>query len=125
MSWFRCILIGIMLCHISLAPASPFVGPSKLETIKLLKSSRIKQNLPITLGTNDPEAVIDFNGVLWTLKPLVRNMTKQNKITKKQQDEGYYMPEHDFAALEPGKAILSEKDKLVFIKKIQALNWIY
>ncbi len=33
------------------------------------------------------------------------------------------MPEHDFMALEAGEAIIKDKDKKLFIKKIEALSW--
>jgi hypothetical protein len=115
--------MGLFLLQTSLAAAAPFVGPSKKEVLGILKSSFAKKKLPLTLGSGEPKAVIDFSDGMWSIRRLVSNPKKQAEIQKKQEKEGNYMPEHDFMALEAGEAIIKDKDKKLFIKKIEALSW--
>lgn len=101
--------------------AAPFVGPSKQQVLDLLNSAQAKRELPITLGSGSPKAVISFDDGEWSLKPLVINEQKRIRIQKEQVE--YYLPEHEFAALELGTALVSDRDKKVFIQKLESMSW--
>ena len=117
------LFIGVLLLQTNFAPAAPFVGPSKKEVLGILKSPFAKKKLPVTLGSGEPKAVISFSEGLWSVRRLVANPKKSAEIQKKQEKEGYYMPEHDFMSLEPGETIIADRDKKSFIKKIETMPW--
>ena len=87
----------------AMPPPGPFMGPSLAEVQRLLGSG--DPELPITLGHGAPSAVIDRAKDGYVLRRLEENRVAANRIAREQRAERCFMPEHLFAALEPGEVI--------------------
>lgn len=106
-------------------PPAPMVGPTRDEVIRRVRAHREGTPLTITLGRIEPKAVVLHQAGRWQLRALVTNEHKLAHIQREQQQRGYYMPEHDWGALEPGPALIDEGSRGAFLAALERIEWTY
>jgi hypothetical protein len=87
---------------------APFLGPGRAAVIKMLRAWLPSRKLPITLGVNQPQAVIDREpDGTWTLRPLVLDVAASNAAGEAALARGDgWMPEMTWRFLSPGAPLL-------------------
>lgn len=105
---------------------APFMGPSRAEVLRILRSASAREKLPLTLGYGTPQALIQFDGASWVLRPLVRDAVKDAQIANEARARnGMYVPEMTWAALVPGPALVSSTSLEEFIVRLEKMDWPY
>ena len=107
------------------AAAAPFVGPSRADVLRRLRARSVTKELPMVLGHGEPQAIIRLERGSWVVRQLESDATELREIESRQIREGYYVPEHRFGSLVPGKVLLQHPDLRSFISGLEAMEWAY
>lgn len=103
---------------------APYIGPSREQVLRWLRSANPASRLPITLGVYSPQAIIDREDDSWTLCPLELDHDAATEAGQKARATGEpWMPEMKWEFLKKAAPLISEETIDDFIRALERLEW--
>jgi hypothetical protein len=101
-----------------------FVGPSRAELIAALRRWPKESRLPLTLGLHEPQARVDREGDRWVIRTLRLDADAARAEGDARRARGEpWMPEMQWAFLEPADVVIESDTKEAFIAAIETMPW--
>lgn len=103
---------------------APYIGPSREQVLRWLRSANPDSRLPITLGVYSPQAIIDRDDDGWKLCPLVLDRDAATQAGEEARSNGEnWMPEMQWEFLEKAKPLIAASTTLAFIEAVETMEW--
>ena len=84
------------------------LGPSRADVMQLLSLPHAESCLPLTLGDMSPTMLLRVEDGRWVIRRLVVNeQTARRGRRRAMRRDGTWMPENEWAHMEPGPVALS------------------
>ena len=102
---------------------APVPGISKQAVVKMLRGFE-GEHLTLDLGSPHRDCQIIFDGVMWSLCPMVTDPQRVEAVRKRRlAARQSFMVEHVVELQEPGAPLLAMADREAFTQAIEALPW--
>lgn len=105
---------------------APYIGPSREQVLRWLRSANPASRLPITLGVYAPQAIIDRDDKRWILCPLELDDEAARKAGEEARSNGEpWMPEMQWDFLEKSAPLVAAETIHDFVEALESLEWCW
>jgi hypothetical protein len=104
---------------------APFLGPDKRAVLRKLRGGSTS-GFPLTLGVNQPQAVIQSEPGRWVLRTLVMDHAAADAAGRAALESGQsWMPEMAWRFLAPGPIVAEATTRATLADALERGEWPY